>query len=174
MQSRPRSFSPAFQRYSVAMVRVSASLAALALAVAVSAAPVDRRQVTCVSGLYIISARGSNEDPGEGVVGQVSTLIKAAVADSTSVAVDYPAAIISTTSIYPESVTDGINDAIDKITTYVDTCGSDSQVVLLGYSQGGNVMTDALAGGVDKPEPLSDAYKANSEWLPNMLNRSED
>lgn len=144
------------------MVRVSTSLAALALAAGISAAPVDRRQVTCVSGLYIISARGSNEDPGEGRLSEVSTLIKNAVSGSTSVAVDYPAAIISTTSIYPESVTDGINDTIDKITTYVDTCGSDSQIVLLGYSQGGNVMTDVLAGGVDKPAPLSDEYRANS------------
>jgi acetylxylan esterase len=145
------------------MVRLASSLTALVLAAGVSAAPVDRRQ-SCVSGLYIISARGSNEDPGEGKVGQVSTLIKNAVPGSTSVAVDYPAAIITDDSIYPASVTDGINDTIEKITSYVDTCGSSSRIVLLGYSQGGNVMTDVLAGGVFKPDPISDAYRGNSEY----------
>ncbi|KAF2094761.1 cutinase, partial [Rhizodiscina lignyota] len=132
-----------------------------AVAAGVAALPLEPRQVTCVSGVYIISARGSNEDPGEGKMAQVSTLIKNAVPGSTSVAVDYPAAIISDDSIYPESVTDGINDTIDKITAYVGACGSSSRIVLLGYSQGGNVMTDVLAGGVDKPAPLSSTYKSN-------------
>ncbi|MBE7180837.1 MAG: cutinase family protein [Terriglobus roseus] len=145
------------------MVRAAASLAALALASGISALPLAARQVTCVSGVYIISARGSNEDPGEGKVSEVSTLIKNAVPDSVSVAVDYPAAIISSDSTYPASVTDGINDTIEKIHSYVDTCGASSKIVLLGYSQGGNVHTDVLAGGVDKPDPLTDDYRPYSK-----------
>lgn len=77
---------------------------------------------------------------------------------STSIAVDYPATIISSSSSYPESVTDGINDAKAKVEAYVDACGSSSRIVLLGFSQGGNVMTDLLAGGVDKPDPLTADY----------------
>ena len=139
------------------MVGVSVLLASLALVVSVAALPLDPRQTTCVSGLYIISARGSDEAPGEGKVAQVSSLIKAAVPGSTSVAVDYPAAIISNSSIYPESVSVGVRDTTEKVHTYVDTCGSSSRIVLLGYSQGGNVMTDALAGGL-VDVPLTTAY----------------
>jgi hypothetical protein len=140
---------------------VSASvLLTIALSALASAAPLVPR-VNCVSGLYIIVGRGSNEAAGEGKPGQVATLIKSRVPNSVSVAVNYPA----TLSNYPDSVTAGIKDTISKIQTYVDTCGSSSKIVLLGYSQGGNVMTDVLAGGVDKPAPLADKYRQNSKFL---------
>jgi acetylxylan esterase len=156
----------------VIMVHLGIFLVTLTLASSGGAAPVVHRQ-SCVSGLYIIAARGSNEDPGEGKVGQVSELIKNAVPGSTSVAVDYPAAIIDDDSFYPLSVSEGIDDTIEKITSYVDTCGSSSRIVLLGYSQGGNVMTDTLSGGGLKPDPLPETYRTNSErqnlpWLTDL------
>jgi hypothetical protein len=138
---------------------VSASIVlTIALSALASAAPLVPR-VNCVSGLYIIVARGSDEAPGEGKPGQVATLIESRVPNSVSVAVDYPASL----SNYPDSVTDGIEDAKSKIQNYVDTCGSGSKIVLLGYSQGGEVMTDVLAGGVDKPAPLANQYRQNSK-----------
>ncbi|KAI0438453.1 carbohydrate esterase family 5 protein [Xylaria telfairii] len=130
---------------------------ALGAAALVAAAPMEPRQTTCYSGLYILAARGSNEPVGEGSIQEVSDLITAAVPDSASVAVDYPATIF-TDGTYVGSVTDGINNAISLFQDYVDACGDSSRVVLLGYSQGGNVMTDVLAGGVDKPDPLSTDY----------------
>jgi acetylxylan esterase len=147
------------------MVRLS-SFAALASAASLAAAaPVAPRQ-TCYSGFYMIVARGSDEAPGEGAPGAVADLIAASVPDSASVAVDYPATIVSTSGIeYPESVIDGINDTIDKIQSYVDACGSASRIVLLGYSQGGNVMTDALAGGVFKPDPIGPDLSPYSKSL---------
>lgn len=117
--------------------------------------------VTCVSGLYMIVARGSNEDPGEGRLSQVTSLVKSMVPGSTSVAVDYPATIFDD-GTYPVSVYEGIDDAIAKIQAYVSACGSSSKIALLGYSQGGNVMTDALAGGVLKPDPIAEKYRKNS------------
>ncbi|KAB8339100.1 hypothetical protein FH972_022036 [Carpinus fangiana] len=130
-----------------------------ALATVALAAPVIPRQASCVSGVHIIVARGSNEDPGEGAPGVVATLIKNAIPGSDSVAVDYPASIISTSDpLYPKSVSDGITDTINKIHDYVDTCGASSRIVLIGYSQGGNVMTDVLAGGVFKPDPIDPSY----------------
>ncbi|KAI1199404.1 carbohydrate esterase family 5 protein [Nemania serpens] len=116
--------------------------------------------VTCVSGLYMIVARGSNEDPGEGRLSQVTSLVKSMVPGSTSVAVDYPATIFDD-GTYPVSVYEGIDDAIAKIQAYVSACGSSSKIALLGYSQGGNVMTDALAGGVLKPDPIAEKYRKN-------------
>nr|POF18612.1 acetylxylan esterase 2 [Quercus suber] len=137
------------------MVRALFALATLASVA--NAIPILSRD-TCYSGLYMIVARGSNEAPGEGKPGMVADLIAARVPNSASVAVDYPATIISSDDEYPESVSDGINDTIDKIQRYVAACGDESRIVLIGYSQGGNVMTDVLAGGVDKPAPLDSSY----------------
>lgn len=142
------------------MVRIIT--ASLAMATLAAAAPLLPRQ-SCVSGLYMIVARGSNEAPGEGKPGAVADAIAARVPGSTSVAVDYPATIISSSSEYPESVTDGINDTKTKIQNYVNACGSSSRIVLIGYSQGGNVMTDVLAGGVDKPDPITSEYAQYSK-----------
>ncbi|KAI0860887.1 carbohydrate esterase family 5 protein [Xylaria cubensis] len=129
---------------------------ALGAAVLAAAVPLAPRQ-TCYSGVYILAARGSNEPVGEGDIQEVSDLITAAIPNSASVAVDYPATIFSD-GTYVTSVTDGINNIISLYQTYVDACGASSRIVLLGYSQGGNVVTDALAGGVDKPTPLSTHY----------------
>ncbi|KAF2725656.1 carbohydrate esterase family 5 protein [Polychaeton citri CBS 116435] len=131
-------------------------LAVAALAGLAAAAPVVPRQ-SCVSGLYIIVARGSEEPAGEGKTSQVADMIVSAVPGSTSVAVDYPASVFGD-GTYPTSVKDGINDAKAKIQDYVDACGATSQIVLLGFSQGGNVMTDVLAGGVAKPDPITSDY----------------
>lgn len=139
------------------------------LAAVASAAPITTRQQTCYSGLYMIVARGSNEAAGEGKPGQVADMIAAQVADSASIAVDYPATIIGNGPAYPESVVDGINDTKTKIQDYVNACGSASRIVLLGYSQGGNVMTDVLAGGVDKPDPIGDDLKQYSKCSPHGL-----
>ena len=145
------------------MVNVRTAFTSLVLAGAALAAPVKRieeRQVTCVSGAYIIVARGTNEDAGEGAASAVATLVEGLVPGSVSVAVDYPASV--TGPLYPESVTQGMNDAKAKITAYVDACGSGSKIVLVGYSQGGNVLTNVLAGGVNKPDPISASYAAYS------------
>ncbi|WPG99782.1 carbohydrate esterase family 5 protein [Acrodontium crateriforme] len=138
------------------MVNAVTTLATVALATLATAAPVLPRD-DCVSGLYMIVARGTNEAAGEGVTEVVADAIAARVPGSTSVAVDYPATAFGS-AIYPVSVTDGINDTKQKIQDYVDACGDSSRIVLLGFSQGGNVMTDVLAGGVDKPAPISDEY----------------
>lgn len=109
----------------------------------------------------MIVARGSTEAAGEGKPGAVADLIAARVPGSASVAVNYPATLDN----YPSSVTAGINDAKAKVQSYVDACGDSSRIVLIGYSQGGNVMTDLLAGGVDKPAPLDDYYSQYSKYL---------
>ncbi|KAI0427610.1 putative acetylxylan esterase 2 precursor [Xylaria sp. FL1042] len=133
----------------------------LGLAAMAAARPLTQSQsaITCVSGLYMIAARGSNEDPGEGPLSEITDAVKGLVPDSASIAVDYPAAIYDD-GTYPVSVWEGITDTISKVEDYVAACGASSRIVLLGYSQGGNVMTDALAGGVLKPDPLTDEYRS--------------
>ena len=104
-------------------------LAVAALAGSTLAAPLQNRQVTCYSGVYMIVARGSNEDAGEGTTSQVADLVAAAIPGSGRVAVDYPATI--TGPLYPESVTQGINDAKAKIQAYISACPG-GKIALLG------------------------------------------
>lgn len=135
------------------------------LALPALSAPLAPRQQTCYTGLYILVARGSNEAVGEGKTSTVANLIESRVPDSFSVAINYPAAIISNDSIYPASVEDGVDDTKAKIESYVAACGAASRIALLGYSQGGNVVTDTLAGGLDKPAPIDVKYKPYSAFI---------
>ncbi|KAH8809387.1 putative acetylxylan esterase 2 precursor [Xylogone sp. PMI_703] len=127
----------------------------LSLAALGSAAPValETRQ-TCYSGVYVIGVRGTEEDPGFGSTASVVTSVVAAIPGSGSIALDYPASWLD--PLYPDSVTDGINALISLIENYVNSCSG--KIVLVGFSQGGNVITDALAGGVDKPTPIAPSY----------------
>ncbi|KAF5016705.1 hypothetical protein F66182_11528, partial [Fusarium sp. NRRL 66182] len=109
---------------------------------------------TCYSGVYVIGVRGTDEAAGYGSVASVVSSVLAAIPGSAGVALDYPASYLD--PLYPTSVTDGINTLISLVQSYADSCSGD--IVLVGFSQGGNVITDALAGGVDKPTPLSASY----------------
>ena len=139
-----------------------ASIIIIGLATIVSAAPLGLgRRVTCYSGVYVIGARGTSEDAGYGSVASVVSSIIAAIPGSGGVALDYPASWLD--PLYPESVTDGINSLISLVENYVNGCGG--KIVLVGFSQGGNVITDALAGGVNKPIPLSANYASHGMHL---------
>lgn len=138
------------------------SFITLGLAAAVSAAPVAlESRTTCYSGVYVIGVRGTDEAAGYGSVASVVSSVLAAIPGSAGVALDYPASYLD--PLYPTSVTDGINTLISLVQSYADSCSGD--IVLVGFSQGGNVITDALAGGVDKPTPLSASYIDHSKFL---------
>jgi hypothetical protein len=134
------------------------SFAALAAAAPVTMAP----RATCYSGVYVIGARGTDEAAGFGSTASVVTGVLNAIPGSGSVALDYPASAID--PVYPDSVTDGINALIGLVNDYESSCPG-GKIVLVGFSQGGNVITDALAGGVDKPTPLSASAIASSEFF---------
>ncbi len=160
------------------MVHALSALAAIAAlaSTAVAAPAVVEPRVSCASGVYMIVARGTGEAVGEGKPGQVAALVAARVPGSASVAVDYPASALrrrAANVIYPASVTAGINDTKKKIQDYVAQCGAGSKIALIGYSQGGNVMTDLLVGGVLKPAPLDDKYHKNSEFLLLLLSKKK-
>jgi acetylxylan esterase len=133
---------------------LSLGLAALAVA-----APLISR-TTCYSGVYVIGARGSDEDAGFGSTAPVVTSVLAAIPGSGSIALDYPASVFD--PIYPDSVSDGVDALVSLIEGYANSCSG--KIVLVGFSQGANVITDALAGGVDKPTPLSPAYVDHSKF----------
>lgn len=144
------------------MVNTITAVVAMAMATISYAAPVDPHASKCVSGLYMIVARGTNEPVGQGKSGQIANMVAARVPGSASVAVDYPATAFGTGPIYPQSVTLGIKDTKRKIEDYVATCGDKSRIALIGFSQGGNVITDTLSGGILKPSPLEAKYRRYS------------
>lgn len=137
------------------------SFLALVLTAVASAAPValDSR-TTCHSGVYVIGVRGTSESAGYGSVGSVVSSVLAAIPGSAGVALDYPASWLD--PLYPDSVTDGINTLISLVKNYADNCSGN--IVLVGFSQGANVITDALAGGVAKPTPLAASYIDQSKF----------
>ncbi|KJX96523.1 acetylxylan esterase like protein [Zymoseptoria brevis] len=133
----------------------STLLSLSALLALTTAAPLTPRQtVSCVSGLYILVARGSGQAAGEGSVATVADMIEARVPNSLSDAVVYPA----TFENYFGSVNTGIDNAKSKIRAYVDQCGESSRIALVGFSQGAHVMTDTMAGGTLTQGPIEDGY----------------
>jgi len=115
------------------------ALAASALAAPFQASP---RQVSCASGVHIIAARGSTEPQGEGPLQNVSSLIEASIPGSDDIAVVYPADLVP----YESSEEAGVTNMTQEITSYVQQCPN-SKIVLLGYSQGGQIVGDILGGG---------------------------
>jgi acetylxylan esterase len=97
--------------------------------------------------LHIIAARASTEPPGEGIIGSLVTLIQQHVKDTvTTEAVIYPATLTN----YASSV--GLGDAAMKADIARDAAQCPQErFVLVGYSQGAQVVGDALAGGGGAP-----------------------
>ncbi|OAA59347.1 acetyl xylan esterase [Cordyceps fumosorosea ARSEF 2679] len=155
------------------MVNARSFLLAAAVTTVAVAAPLEQpRAAGCASGVYMIVARGSGEPVGQGKPGNVAALVAQRVPGSASVAVDYPASILKRDEelegrnveprvLYPVSVSDGITDTKKKVQDYVAKCGNASKIALIGFSQGGNVITDMLVGGVLKPAPIDDKYLKN-------------
>ncbi|KAI6710008.1 hypothetical protein PZA11_001040 [Diplocarpon coronariae] len=124
---------------------MKSSFALLGLATLAAAAPtLDERQTgSCVpaGAVHMIVARGSNEAAGQGIIGQVATMVQNALPGSDSVAVNYPATIQN----YQSSESQGVAAMKTLITDYVSRCPN-SKIALLGYSQGGHISADTMCG----------------------------
>jgi hypothetical protein len=85
---------------------------------------------TCATGIHMIVARASTELPGQGIIGEVASLVEQAIPGSDSVAVDYPATLFN----YADSEAQGIAAMTELIEAYATAC-PDTKMALLGYSQ---------------------------------------
>ncbi|QPG98950.1 hypothetical protein C2857_000485 [Epichloe festucae Fl1] len=95
-------------------------------------------------GLYLISIRGTGEQPGVGVAGSIlGTKVKEQVKGTKIVALDYPATFTSPS--YPLSVGNGTKYLTELITDHVKACPND-KIAIMGYSQGAHVTLDTLCG----------------------------
>lgn len=104
-------------------------LSTLILAAAFVAA---QNATTCHDGLYIIVARGTNEDPGTGLFGDIADELASRVPGSEVLGLDYPASL--TDPLYIRSVSEGGEAMREAVEGYHDEC-PDGQIVVLGYSQ---------------------------------------
>lgn len=86
----------------------------------------------CVKGLYLLVARGTEEEKGAGVLEIVAKDIAKKIDDSKVVPIVYPAKAIVPT--YSDSVAKGAMAVHDNITEYAKACPQ-SKIAYLGYSQ---------------------------------------
>ncbi|KAB8360645.1 hypothetical protein FH972_024383 [Carpinus fangiana] len=146
-------------------MKTASSVLIAALAAGASASPIEvaKRDFQC-GGPLIVAARGSGEQPGEGVQSQVVGMVKGAVPNwsGSDFGLDYPA-VINDGSNYGPSVVAGIQNLNGVVTGFVDQCGEGSKVVLLGYSQGGQVVSSLLGGGSGQPA-LAAKYTPHSKF----------
>jgi acetylxylan esterase len=93
----------------------------------------------------IIVARASTEAQGTGITGALASQVQSSSAQTVSVqAVVYPA----TLNNYASSESQGVRAAEQLLATAVSNCPNQKQV-LMGYSQGANVMLDVVAGNAE-------------------------
>jgi acetylxylan esterase len=118
-----------------------AALAATAIGVGTASA-VSAPASPCAA-VHVLAARASTEAPGAGVIGSLVRRIQNGVSSSVSTsAVDYPALLAP----YDSSSTAGDTATRKQLTDQVKQC-PDQKIVLVGYSQGAQIIGDALAGG---------------------------
>ena len=146
--------------------------ALFALATTTSAQADDDQSSNCVQGVFVVAARGSDPnwhdptktDPAYKDIDGLRDIGQSVINDvgkgSHLQALPYPASLDN----YPVSVGNGIDAARKIIHNYVDNCSKkvDPKIVLLGYSQGAQVMSDTLVGGQGRGM-LEDKYAKHSE-----------
>ncbi|VDC06426.1 unnamed protein product [Peniophora sp. CBMAI 1063] len=118
----------------------------------VSATVLDAR-ATCPQ-LHIFGARETTAPPGFGTAGPVVQSIMNAFPGSTSEVINYPAcggqASCGGVS-YANSVIQGIQAVTNQVNSFNAQCPN-THLVLVGYSQGGQIFDDAYCGGGDLNE----------------------
>jgi acetylxylan esterase len=152
----------------LAAPRLTAALAVLMGSLALASPTpldVDKRQSAPCAPVHLFVARGTTELPGDGSIGSLAQLVLQANPGATKESIDYPA---NTDPTYIASVTSGIEAVTEQVTSYVSACPN-STLVLIGYSQGAQIILNALCGsgspqlgGTGEPTITSE-QGANSE-----------
>lgn len=142
------------------------SLAALAMA---APADLETRQASCATGVHVIAVRGTWESQtGSNGLDTLVANITAAIPKSDSARLVYPA-LAWPFGTYEDSVKQGDANLVSDIKSYAAACPK-TPIVILGYSQGGQVAMDAICGNSEggnftPTTPLSTPYLKNSTPL---------
>ncbi|KAH8157995.1 hypothetical protein CIB48_g10245 [Xylaria polymorpha] len=117
------------------------------LAAIATANPVEQRQAC--PGVYVFGARETTAPAGYGTAGGLVSMVTAAYANSQSSAITYPACGGQAACggvDYDSSATQGTAAVVSAVNSLNSRC-PDTKIVLIGYSQGGQIMDNALCGG---------------------------
>lgn len=136
-------------------------LASLFLLTGALAAPVaDQKRAACAD-VHVFGARETTVSSGFGSAGTVVDLILNAHPGATSEVIDYPAAGGNS---YGSSVQTGTKAVAAQVAAYAKSC-PDSQLVLVGYSQGSQIMDNAMCDGGDVNQGITDTTAPVSSEL---------
>ncbi|VDC04512.1 unnamed protein product [Peniophora sp. CBMAI 1063] len=128
----------------------------LLLGAALASANVLDSRATCPQ-VHVFGARETTVPPGYGTAGPVVNSILSAFPGATAEAITYPAcggqASCGSVS-YASSAVQGVAAVASQVNAFNTQC-PDTFLVLVGYSQGGQIMDDAYCGGGDTNEGLS-------------------
>ncbi|KAJ3578133.1 hypothetical protein NPX13_g2439 [Xylaria arbuscula] len=102
------------------------------------------RRESC-SDLHILGARETTAPPGFGTAGMVIRLIQRAYPSASAEPILYPSA---GGSMYSASVAAGIRAVAAQANSYSQQCPN-TTLVVVGYSQGAQIIDDAFCGGPD-------------------------
>lgn len=119
-------------------------------------APAQKR-ASC-PGVHVFGARETTASAGYGSSATVVNMVTAGYSGATAEAIDYPACGGQSSCggvSYADSAKQGVAAVVSAVNAYVEECPS-TQIVLVGYSQGGQIMDDALCGGGDTAEGITD------------------
>ena len=125
-----------------AMVVLTAASGLVLTALAAPGASAVTAPSSGCAAVNIITARASTESPGEGITGSLVTqIVNSSTQTVSHEAVVYPATLTN----YTSSESQGVTNAEQELTTAVQNCPNQKEV-LLGYSQGAEVSMDVIAG----------------------------
>ncbi|KAF9769630.1 hypothetical protein IL306_012931 [Fusarium sp. DS 682] len=124
-----------------------------AVLAATALAQKSAEKTECADGLYMIAARGTNEDKGTGAIGEIAKGVAKRVNGSIISPLDYPATLQDPS--YEDSESAGVKALSTALNDYHSSC-PDGKIAIFGYSQGGQIVTDVLCGGgFDDNKPLT-------------------
>ncbi|EGU73779.1 hypothetical protein FOXB_15687 [Fusarium oxysporum f. sp. conglutinans Fo5176] len=109
--------------------------------------------------IHIFGARETSVAPGFGSAGQLVDMIKADHPGATSEAIDYPACG-GQASCGGVQYGDSAKQGTQAVTTAVNGLNQrcpQTKIVLVGYSQGGQIMDNNICGGPDSGAGISDS-----------------
>ncbi|KAK0625106.1 cutinase-domain-containing protein [Bombardia bombarda] len=141
----------------------------------VSGSPVEsveqlEARQSCPS-IHVFGARETTVSPGFGTAGVVVNLILNAYPGATSEAITYPACGGQSSCggiAYGESARQGTNNVASQVNAFNTRCPS-AQIVLVGYSQGGQIMENAFCGGPDTGSSITTSTVPIQASAVNMI-----